>query len=87
MVRKNRASAETAALLVLQKSTGDMGERLGGLTLSTEHANLIKPQNNGASQYKACEVIGVSSRTLLGWQHIHNATYEVCHLTRYIAQF
>ena len=66
MVRKNRASAETAALLVLQKSTGDMGERLGGLTLSTEHANLIKPQNNGASQYKACEVICISSRTLQG---------------------
>ncbi|MFT6899756.1 MAG: putative transposase, partial [Paraglaciecola sp.] len=44
--------------------------------MSTERANLIQlvseAQDNGASQHKACEVIGISSKTLQRWQHTDN---------------
>ncbi len=44
--------------------------------MSTQRDNLIQlvseAQNDGASQHKACEILGISSKTLQRWQHTGN---------------
>ena len=70
--RKDKALAETAALLVLQKKVNSIwGQRRGRLTVSHERVemiNLIKQaQLSGARQTKACEIVGISAKTFQRW--------------------
>ncbi|MFT4810507.1 MAG: transposase-like protein [Paraglaciecola sp.] len=67
--RKDRALAETAALLVLQKkSKCHLGKGRGQLTVKTEREKIIVLINEateaGARQSTACDIIGISTKTI-----------------------
>ncbi|TYL46630.1 transposase [Marinomonas sp. IMCC 4694] len=70
--RKDKALAETAALLVLKKKSGcHLGFRRGQLTSVKERQQIIalitEAQLAGARQAKACELLGLSAKTLQRW--------------------
>ncbi|TYL47931.1 hypothetical protein FXV75_08285 [Marinomonas sp. IMCC 4694] len=69
--RKDKALAETAALLVLKKSGCHLGFRRGQLTSVKERQQIIalitEAQLAGARQAKACELLGLSAKTLQRW--------------------
>nr|WP_269077876.1 IS3 family transposase [Endozoicomonas montiporae] len=70
--RKDKALAETAALLVLtKKAQGDLGGARGRLVSLPDRQNAVKliehAVSDGARQSKACQVIGLSERTIQRW--------------------
>ncbi|MDY0133175.1 MAG: helix-turn-helix domain-containing protein [Desulforegulaceae bacterium] len=72
MNRKDKALPETAALLVLKKSSGNLGG-VRGRKISIENRKnavfLIKEANaSGASLDKVCEILNISVRTFKRWQ-------------------
>ena len=71
LVRKDRALAETAALLVLKKSPGDLGGR-GRRHPAEERALMIRLIDEaveaGARRAPACRVVGLSGRTVERWR-------------------
>ncbi|MDP1679537.1 MAG: helix-turn-helix domain-containing protein [Candidatus Nitrotoga sp.] len=78
LLRKDKALAEAAALLVLQiptrgtrKVPGALGGR-GRMTTHEERKQVIVLLNEsvtaGARRVKACEILGLSERTLQRWQ-------------------
>ncbi|MGT2493414.1 IS3 family transposase [Cupriavidus basilensis] len=71
--RKNAALAETAALLVLRKSRGDLGKGRGRLINVSDRREAIvlidEAVQNGARQSSACEELGLNERTLQRWRH------------------
>ncbi|MCR8923885.1 IS3 family transposase [Dasania sp. GY-MA-18] len=71
--RKDKALAEAAALLVLGKKFRCLFEgKRGQLTTLSDRRYKVKLINeathSGARQHKACEIIGISIRTLQRWQ-------------------
>ncbi|MCY0857241.1 IS3 family transposase [Cupriavidus sp. D39] len=71
--RKNAALAETAALLVLQKSRSDLGTGRGRLISTPDRFEAIQlideAVSAGARQAMACEALGLTERTLQRWRH------------------
>ena len=70
MLLKDKALAEAAALLVLQKIPGAVGGR--GLMSSTQQRQTLlllieQAMLNGARLHNACAQIGLSSRTVQRW--------------------
>ncbi|SEM21563.1 transposase [Halomonas daqiaonensis] len=67
--RKDKALAETAALLALSKSRGDLGhdQRRGLLTSLPDRQRIVTlvqaAQRDGARLAKACQVMGINVRT------------------------
>ncbi|WP_273181027.1 IS3 family transposase [Ferrovum myxofaciens] len=71
--RKEKALAEAAALLVLgKKSRGDLGLCKGRLISTSDRQEMMKLIDEtveaGARRHKACEILGLSLRTLQRWQ-------------------
>lgn len=70
--RKDAALAETAALLVLSKKAQAIwGKR--GIMISPEDRQMAiqlidEAVSAGARQFKACDILGISSRTLQRWK-------------------
>ncbi|MDB4254706.1 IS3 family transposase [bacterium] len=72
LARKDRALAETAALLVLRKKAGsDLGGRRGRMISTPHRQTAIALINDavtaGARQAKACAELKISDRTLRRW--------------------
>ncbi|WP_420833272.1 IS3 family transposase [Roseovarius tolerans] len=71
LVRKDRALAETAALLVLRKKCGDLGGRRGRMisTPDRQTATLLIEEavTAGARRAKACAELEFSERTFRRW--------------------
>ena len=70
--RKDKALAETAALLVLTKKAQEIwGEPRGRLVPLPDRKNAVKliehAVNDGARQSKACQALGLSERTVQRW--------------------
>ncbi|MFK3872919.1 IS3 family transposase [Pseudoalteromonas rhizosphaerae] len=70
--RKDKALAETAALLVLKKKAdAPLGFQRGRLTTQAERHELItlitNAQDSGARKEKACELLGLTVRTVQRW--------------------
>ncbi|WP_152569104.1 IS3 family transposase [Pseudoalteromonas sp. ND6B] len=77
--RKDKALAETAALLVLKKKAdAPLGFQRGRLTTLAERHELIKlitnAQDSGARKEKACELLGLTARTVQRWIEADNMT-------------
>ncbi|MDQ7048025.1 MAG: IS3 family transposase [Enterobacterales bacterium] len=75
--RKDKALAETAALLVLQKKVSmRFGKRRGQLTMSSEREAILslitEACDAGARQSKACDIIGISAKTFQRWRQSAN---------------
>ncbi|WP_420831644.1 IS3 family transposase [Bathymodiolus japonicus methanotrophic gill symbiont] len=71
--RKEKALAETVALLVLRKKLdGALGGKRGRLIPHSERVNYVTWINEaigqGARKGKACDIVGISIRTLQNWQ-------------------
>lgn len=84
--RKEKALAEAAALLVLKKSRPDMGNRRGRLTLSEHRGEIIAAVDEavkcGARRSEACQVAGISIRTLQRWRepdNVHDGRTDARH--------
>ena len=69
--RKEKALAETAALLVLKKSSSDLGGQRRRKISEQDRRQAIElveqSVNDGARRAKACELLGISVRTLYRW--------------------
>ncbi|MEQ1766478.1 MAG: IS3 family transposase, partial [Methylotenera sp.] len=78
LLRKDKALAEAAALLVLQKKFPSALGGRGRMTAHEERKQVIVLVNEsitaGARQAQACKVLGLSERTLQRWQ-----TGEIVH--------
>ena len=59
-----------------KKSSGNLGKQRGQLTVSHEKKAIIEmiqeAQNSGAKQSTACEIIGISRKTLQRWSQLEN---------------
>lgn len=70
--RKNKALAETAALLVLPKNSQCyLGKQRGQLIMKQERDKIIglmdEARSNGARKKQACAIIGITPKTLQRW--------------------
>jgi putative transposase len=69
--RKEKALAEVAALLILQKKSENLGARRGKLTMialrDEKMQDIKEAQRSGARQSKACEISGISAKTFKRW--------------------
>ena len=72
LARKEKALAEAAALLVLKKKVtrlwGGRGRRHGRGERAVILAALDEAQTAGARLHAACQVIGISARTIERWK-------------------
>ena len=71
--RKEKALAETAALLVLKKKSGvDLGGARGRLITAEDRKQVLvlvaEAVHNGCRKKKACEALGLSLRTVQRWE-------------------
>ncbi len=69
--KKEKALAETAALLVLSKSRGDLGGRRGRMTSVLDRRRALEPIEEAIAQVgrqeNVCEILGISTRTYQRW--------------------
>jgi len=84
--RKDKALAETAALLVLKKVKCAYGGQRGRLILRAHKGqvvNLIEEAHESGAKYaKACEVVEISLRTLQRWKEMAWKIKEKDHIKK-----
>ena len=78
ILRKDKALAEASALLILQKSRRDLGERTRGRNVTVSDREQVRALvadavAQGARQHTACERVGVAARTLQRRQCLETA--------------